>query len=263
MRRSLSILIVFLFGAAALVSLALWNDDAARKSLTSALVRTVPPLRPYLDPFFGKPIANRLSAAGFSIGQPVLIRVFKEDSLLEVWMQRGAVYEKFADYPICKWSGALGPKIREGDRQSPEGYYAVSDKQLLPTSRHHRAINTGFPNAFDAGLGRTGTVLMIHGSCSSIGCYAMTDPGIDDIYTMIEAALERGNGPVNLHLYPFRLTEGNLRRHGQSPWISYWRNLAEGDRLFRATGRPPEPYACQGRYVFGSAAQTCRKIAAW
>ncbi len=209
------------------------------------------------------PLKDRLQAKGFALGQPVLLRVFKQDSELELWMKRAGRYEKVFSYPICRWSGTLGPKLQEGDGQSPEGFYFASRKQLLPSSRHHRAINTGFPNSFDASLGRTGTVLMIHGSCSSIGCYAMTDPAIDDIYTIVEAALDNGQPSIPMHLFPFRMTAANLQKNAGHPWISFWRNLAQGDALFAATGQPPDIWACDGKYAFAGGAQNCQRVASW
>ena len=87
----------------------------------------------------------------------------------------GRPLRRFATYPICLWSGRLGPKLREGDRQAPEGFYTVSAEQLNPNSRWHRSFSLGFPNAFDQAHGRTGSFIMVHGGCPSIGCYAMTD----------------------------------------------------------------------------------------
>ncbi len=227
-------------------------------TLKSRIARYVPSLqKPRI------PLDDRLEAAGFAKGQPVLIRIFKQEAQLELWMQRAEKFEKVWTYPICKWSGDLGPKLKEGDKQSPEGYYFASAKQLLPTSRHHRAINTGFPNSFDQSQGRTGTVLMIHGSCSSIGCYAMTDPAIDDIYNTVEAALDNGQQAIPLHLYPFRMTEENLDRHASHSWINFWRNLAQGDALFAATGLPPEVWSCAGKYHFAGSAQNCQKVSPW
>jgi murein L,D-transpeptidase YafK len=256
--------VVFLFMAIIVVLLAA-AVFAPREFETakSELVRQFPALRHVLLPPDKTPVSKRLNEAGFALGQPLLIRIYKQESKLELWMKRAAVYERVWTYPICKWSGALGPKLKEGDKQSPEGYYFASRKQLLPTSRHHRAINTGFPNSFDSGHGRTGTVLMIHGACTSIGCYAMTDPAIDDIYTIVEAALDNGQLDIPMHLYPFRMTKENLDRHSGHPWISFWRNLAEGDALFAATGLPPPVWTCNGKYEFKGSSGNCQKVAAW
>ena len=106
--------------------------------------------------------------------------------------RRARRFERFATYPICRWSGRLGPKFREGDRQAPEGFYTVDAEQLNPNSRMHRSFNLGFPNAYDQAHGRTGSFLMVHGGCASIGCYAVTDPAVDEIWRMVTAALEQG-----------------------------------------------------------------------
>jgi murein L,D-transpeptidase YafK len=251
-----SIVIFFVTTIALLMAMAVINPTGFQ-DLKQRVARYIPKPPPE------KPISKRLSEAGFRLGQPVLIRIFKQESELEIWMQREAKFEKVFTYPICKWSGALGPKLKEGDRQSPEGYYFASSKQLLPTSRHHRAINTGFPNSFDQLQGRTGTVLMIHGSCTSIGCYAMTHPGIDDIYTMVEEAFNEGQDEIPMHLYPFRLSKENLDKHKNHQWYDFWKNLAEGDALFAATGLPPPVFACGSKYHFAGRAENCQKVAAW
>jgi murein L,D-transpeptidase YafK len=263
MRKRVLILGLFLVGVAALFAVAVNNNPQNLEILKSLVARHVPSLRAPLERLPQVPVEERLAKAGFSLGQPALIRVYKEEGILEVWMQRAQRFEKVLSYPICRWSGGLGPKLQEGDGQSPEGYYYASAKQLLPTSRHHRAINTGFPNSFDAALGRTGTVLMIHGSCSSIGCYAMTDPAIDDIYRIVEAALAQGQPSIPMHLFPFRMTTDNLARNSSHKWIAFWRNLAEGDTLFAATGTPPSVWACNGKYHFAGSPKNCQKVAAW
>ena len=136
-------------------------------------------------------------------------------------------------YPVCAWSGGLGPKLREGDGQAPEGYYFASAAQLKPDSSYHRAINVGFPNAYDRQLGRTGSFLMIHGNCVSIGCYAMTDAGIDDIYRAVERAMQKGQRAIAIHLFPFRLTADGLARHSAGAWRGFWNNLAEDRKSTR------------------------------
>jgi murein L,D-transpeptidase YafK len=204
-------------------------------------------------PLHTAPLAQRLAPGGFVPGQPVYLRLFKEERLLELWMERSGRFEKALSFPICAWSGTLGPKLKEGDGQSPEGFYLVSRRQLKPDSSFHRALNVGFPNAFDAAQGRTGSFLMIHGACVSIGCYAMTDAGIEDIYAAVEQALANGQEAVPVHIFPFRMTEQRLAATSAEPWHGFWQNLAEGDRLFHATGRPPRAYACGTRYGFASA----------
>jgi murein L,D-transpeptidase YafK len=259
LRRILVLFVLFIVG----VGLAyLAAPQPTREVIRSEVARRVPALRSTLSTP-RQPIEDRLRTKGFELGKPVLLRIFKQESVLEVWLKKGETYALFGAYDICKWSGDLGPKLSEGDGQSPEGFYFASVKQLLPTSRYHRAINTGFPNAFDVGLGRTGSVLMIHGSCVSIGCYAMTDTAIDDIYKIVEASLDKNNSPIAMHLFPFRMSAENLALNQNNRWIEFWKNLAEGDTIFTRSKLPPEVFSCAGRYVFGAAPASCRPVTSW
>jgi murein L,D-transpeptidase YafK len=166
----------------------------------------------------------------------------------------GGAFGLFRSYPICAWSGALGPKLLEGDRQAPEGFYRVTLKQLNPNSRHRLAFNIGYPNAYDLFHGRTGSAIMVHGGCTSVGCFAMTDPQIEEIYPIVEAALRGGQPAVEVSIFPFRLTETALQREGASPWIEFWRNLKDGADLFEKAARPVAVATSGGRYCFGAEA---------
>ncbi len=207
------------------------------------------------------PLGEKLATRGFALGQPVFIRIIKESSELELWMRRSDGWAKFHNYPICRWSGALGPKLAEGDGQSPEGFYLVTQRALNPNSSYHLSFNLGFPNAYDSSHGRTGSFLMVHGDCLSIGCYAMTDAGIEHIYALVEAALKAGQPGVPVHVFPFRMTEENMQRHRNHRWAGFWANLREGWDRFEATGEPPTASVCDRRYVFGPATAGCRTIA--
>src|SRR5665811_876413 len=153
----------------------------------------------------------RLDRAGVKPGVPVHIRIYKLESEIELWVEKGGRFERFATYPICLWSGRLGPKLREGDRQAPEGFYTVAAEQLNPNSRWHRSFNLGFPNAFDQAHGRHGSFLMVHGGCTSIGCFAMTDPVVDEIWQFVTAALDEGQARFPVHVFPFRMTDRNVK----------------------------------------------------
>ena len=192
----------------------------------------------------------RLSEQGFALGAPVFIRIFKAESELELWMRRNGRFERFASYPICRWSGQLGPKLAQGDRQSPEGFYSVGPEQLNPNSRWHRSFNVGFPNALDRSFNRTGTFLMVHGGCSSVGCYAMTDPVIDEIWRLVTAALRQGQPRFQVHIFPFRMTAANIARRKKSQWMPFWQDLKHGHDLFEADRVPPKVMACHGHYAF-------------
>lgn len=196
------------------------------------------------------PLTDRLQAAGMDRGAAMFVRIFKQDAELEVWLEKDGAPELFETFPICHFSGDLGPKLKEGDRQSPEGFYEVGARQLNPNSQFHKSFNLGFPNRYDRAHGRTGSYLMVHGNCVSIGCYAMTDAGIDDIYALVASALEAGQKNVPVHIFPFRMTQANMDAHAGSVWIGFWRNLREGYELFERTGRVPEVRVEGRTYVF-------------
>jgi murein L,D-transpeptidase YafK len=191
----------------------------------------------------------RLAGKGLALGAPVFVRIFKLESELEVWLKKDGRYELFATYPICLWSGRLGPKLQEGDRQAPEGFYSVSKDQLNPNSRWHRSFNLGFPNAFDRALDRTGSLIMVHGGCQSIGCFAMTDPVVDEIWRLITAALDGGQQSFDVQVFPFRMTERNLRARSGDRWSQFWSDLQAGYDAFERTHMPPQVGVCDGRYV--------------
>jgi murein L,D-transpeptidase YafK len=193
---------------------------------------------------------ERLRASGHRLGAPVLVRIYKQERVFELWLEKAGKFERFARYPICQFSGALGPKLKEGDRQAPEGFYTVDASQLKPDSRWHRAFNLGFPNVHDRAHGRTGSFLMVHGGCTSIGCYAMTDAVIDEIWLFVTRAIAEGQRRFQVQAFPFRMTEANLARRASSPWHGFWSDLKRGADLFEATNRAPEVAVCEGRYVF-------------
>jgi len=196
-----------------------------------------------------------LEQKGMPKDSPILIRIFKEESELEVWKQdTTARYQLLKVYPICRWSGDLGPKVREGDRQAPEGYYAITPALMNPNSNYYLAINTGFPNAFDRANDRHGAFLMIHGDCSSRGCYAMTDEQIGEIYSLGREAFLGGQQSFQIQAYPFRMTPANLARHRNNPNIAFWRMIKEGSDHFEVTHLEPKVDVCDRHYVFDAEA---------
>jgi murein L,D-transpeptidase YafK len=182
---------------------------------------------------------------------PVLLRIFKEESELEVWKQdTSGRFELLKVYPICRWSGDLGPKITEGDRQAPEGFYTITPGLMNPNSNYYLAINTGFPNLYDRANDRHGGFLMIHGDCSSRGCYAMTDEQIGEIYSLARESFAGGQPSFQIQAYPFRMTPANLARHRTSPHIAFWKMLKIGNDHFEATHLEPKVDVCDRHYVF-------------
>jgi murein L,D-transpeptidase YafK len=206
------------------------------------------------EAFDPQDLDRRLAAKGMALGKPILIRLFKQESELEVWMDTGARFEPFATYRICNWSGKLGPKLAEGDKQSPEGLYSVGLRQLRRFGRWPRSLDIGFPNTYDRGHGRTGSLILVHGGCTSTGCFAMTDRVMEEIYRLSEAALAKGQNRIQVHAYPFRMTPENLAAHADSQWSGFWANLKEAHDLFERTRVPPPVSVCNNRYVFGEEA---------
>ena len=182
---------------------------------------------------------------------PILVRIFKEESELEVWKQdTTARYELLKVYPICRWSGGLGPKVKEGDRQAPEGFYPITPGLMNPNSSYYLAINIGFPNAFDKANGYSGAFLMIHGDCSSRGCYAMTDEQIGEIYSLAREAFLGGQKAFQVQAYPFRMTPANLARHRDNPNMAYWKMIKVGNDHFEVSHQEPKVDVCEKHYVF-------------
>lgn len=195
-----------------------------------------------------------LARKGFGWGDPLFLRIFKDSKTLEVWLRSGRHFRLFAVYPICTFGGqGLGPKTVQGDGYAPEGFYYVGPRQLNPFSRFHLAINLGYPNAYDRYHGRTGGALMIHGSCVSIGCFAMTDRAVERIYALADAALRNGQAFFRVHIFPFALEEGCLQKYRETDWFEFWRNLQTGYAWFETFGFPPEVNVHGGRYVFTQA----------
>jgi murein L,D-transpeptidase YafK len=181
---------------------------------------------------------------------PILVRIFKEEAELEVWKQdTTGRFQLLKIFPICRWSGDLGPKLQEGDRQTPEGFYTITPELMNPNSNLYLAINTGFPNSFDKANNRDGTFLMIHGDCSSSGCYAMTDEQMGEIYSLARDSL-LGRPSFQVQAYPFRLTPANLARHRTNPNLAFWNMLKIGNDHFETTHLEPKVDVCNGLYVF-------------
>jgi murein L,D-transpeptidase YafK len=193
---------------------------------------------------------ERLSALNLKMGAPIFMRVFKLEGQLELWMKGKDGFKLFATYPICRWSGRLGPKQKEGDRQSPEGFYVVHKHQLNPNSRWYRSFNLGYPNSFDKSYNRTGSFLMVHGGCSSIGCYAMTNPVMKEIWEVVTAAFKGGQKRFAVQAFPFRMTERNMRVYSNKSWAPFWQNLKAGYDLFEQSHVPPKVYVCNKTYKF-------------
>jgi murein L,D-transpeptidase YafK len=193
-----------------------------------------------------------MNERGMDKRAPILMRIFKAEARLEVWKQQRATgqFALLRTYEICRWSGDLGPKVREGDRQAPEGFYTVTPALMNPNSSFHLAFNTGFPNAFDRAHNRTGSHLMVHGDCSSRGCFAMTDQQVEEIFALARDAFEGGQRGFQLQIMPFEMTARNMHRFRYNQNIAFWRNIKEGADHFEVTRREPQVNVCERRYTF-------------
>ncbi|HEX2840948.1 murein L,D-transpeptidase family protein [Hyphomicrobium sp.] len=202
-----------------------------------------------------------LGKKGMNSAAPIFVRIFKEESELEVWKMRddGRFYH-FKTYPICNWSGELGPKQFQGDKQAPEGFYTISQSQMNPNSKFYLAFNLGYPNAYDRSLGRTGEALMVHGKCKSAGCYAMTDALAEEIYALARDAFRSGQTGFEVHAFPFRMTQEKLDRFKQHKWYAFWKTLKEGYDFFEVNRIPPAIAVCEKRYVVNATLASPQKL---
>jgi murein L,D-transpeptidase YafK len=196
-------------------------------------------------------LVAEMSEKDMDLQSPILVRLFKQEAELEVWKQdRSGRFALLKTYPICRWSGDLGPKVREGDRQAPEGFYNISPAQMNPQSAYYLSFNTGYPNAYDRSLGHTGSELMVHGDCSSRGCYAMTDEQIAEIYSLGRESFFGGQRAFQFQAYPFRMTPVNMARHRNNPNMPFWKMIKEGYDHFEVTRQEPKVDFCEKKYVF-------------
>jgi len=200
----------------------------------------------------GPNLTRNLEAVGLKFGDPVFIRIFKEERELEFWVQVPGrkSYKLFRTYRIAAMSGVLGPKLKEADRQAPEGFYFVSPANMNPNSRFHLSFNIGYPNEYDRAHARDGSFIMVHGNRVSIGCFAMTDKRIEQIYTLCDAALNKGQPFFRVHVFPFRMTADRMAKAKGNEWQNFWQNLKVGYDLFERTKVPPNVTVKDKRYLF-------------
>ena len=194
---------------------------------------------------------NRLAEIGSTPGAAMMIRIFKQSNEFEVWKATSTgAFKLFKTYAICAWSGVLGHKVVEGDRQAPEGFYNITPAQMNPNSNYYLSFNTGFPNKFDRAWGRTGANLMVHGDCSSAGCYSMTDASVEEIYSLARDSFQGGNPSVQMQIFPFRMTPKNLAQVATNPNLPFWMDIKEGYDRFELSKTPPKWDVCDKKYVF-------------
>jgi murein L,D-transpeptidase YafK len=205
-----------------------------------------------LRPISQKTLAQ-MDALGTSPSSPTLIRTYKKEAEFEIWkMKSDGQYALLKTYPMCRWSGQLGPKLREGDRQVPEGFYTITPGQMNPNSAYYLSFNVGYPNAFDRAWDRTGGTIMVHGICSSAGCYSMTDEQIAEIYAIARESFNSGQHAIQMQSYPFKMTAENLAKHRLDPNADFWKQLKNGADHFEVTKTETAVLVCGKHYVFGA-----------
>jgi murein L,D-transpeptidase YafK len=199
-------------------------------------------------------LTRALEKNDLRFGDPVFIRIFKEERELELWVRepRKKSFQLFRTYRIAAMSGKLGPKVSQGDLQAPEGFYYVAPGAMNPQSNFHLSFNIGYPNKFDRAHGRDGTFIMVHGNRVSIGCFAMTDKKIEEIYTLCDAAHASGQKFFRVHSFPFRMTEARMKAAVLEGWWSFWKNLKQGYDAFEESRVPPNVTVEGKRYRFES-----------
>src|SRR3954471_7862712 len=231
--------------------LPVWRAAVIAVLLTSAGARAAPDGVPKHEAPIPAATLAFMRAKDTSPAAPILIRAYKKEAEMEVWKKaRSGRFVLIKTFPICRWSGQLGPKRRQGDRQTPEGFYAVTPGQMNPNSSYYLSFDIGYPNAYDRAQGGTGAHLMVHGTCSSAGCYAMTDAQIAEIYAIAREAFAGGQSAFQFQAYPFRMTAENMAKYRADPNMSFWQNLKEGSDRFEATREEPQVAVASGRYVF-------------
>lgn len=195
-------------------------------------------------------LTKELTDKRLKFNYPIYIRIFKKEHILEIWVKSGQQYQLFKGYEVCYFSGGLGTKTRVNDNKSPEGFYAVKPNQLQPASAYYLAINIGYPNKLEVRNGYTGDAIMVHGHCASIGCYAMTNPFIEEIYTLIYKAFESGQQKIDFDIFPFRMEQQNMNAYATSPNILFWKTMKPGYDLFEKTHLPPAVNMNGPKYAF-------------
>lgn len=200
-----------------------------------------------------KDTLDLMASRGTAKEAPILIRAYKKEAELEVWKRKpDGQYVFVKTFPMCRWSGQLGPKKTEGDRQVPEGFYTIAPGQMNPNSHYYLSFNVGYPNAYDRANGASGGSIMVHGICSSAGCFSMTDKQIEEIYAIAREAFAGGQRNIQMQSFPFRMTAENMAKLRLDPNMPFWRELKRGSDYFDVTKAETPVGVCDRHYVFGA-----------
>lgn len=206
-----------------------------------------------------KTIKNLYQEKGINLSsQQIFLRAFKEEEELELWA-RSTSTDKFTlikTYSICASSGILGPKRKQGDGQTPEGFYHID--RFNPQSAFYLSLGINYPNASDRILGNTnpGGDIFIHGNCVTIGCLPLTDNLIKEVYVAAVEARNNGQSKIPVHIFPFRMKEDQFTkfkaRHSKDiALLHFWENLKAGYAYFEKNKTLPKvSIETNGKYSF-------------
>jgi len=229
---------VGLIGLAALAGLvfygrSLWvpvyqDMTGSKQTVEGVLADYGGPARARLEPYF--------QAAGVAYPPPkIALLGIKDSATLELWAQTPAGWAFIRTYPIKALSGTAGPKRLEGDRQVPEGLYSIAG--LNPNSAFHLSMKLNYPNAFDLQHAaaeqrhQPGSNIFIHGKAQSVGCLAMGDEAIEELF-VLAATIGKTNIAVAIAPSDPRLKP--LPNHAQPPWVAeLYQHLTGYFRQFR------------------------------
>lgn len=184
----------------------------------------------------------------------LFLRAFKQEKVLEVWAAESGPYQLIKTYEICMIPGKLGPKIRQGDKQVPEGIYFIDT--LNPNSDFHLSMRVNYPNEADlirsAAEKDPGGDIYIHGDCYSVGCLPMQDEPIEEIFWLVTMQQHRyPEQAIPVHIFPFRFSDSNWSLHAKTEfkWQEFWQDLEKIDAYFESNRFPAKTsVASDGRY---------------
>jgi len=196
-----------------------------------------------------------LKKAGVKGKFDLYIAAYKTEGKFEVWLKTSAQqpYQLFKTYDFCAHSGTLGPKVFEGDLQTPEGFYHIN--VFNPESNFHLSLGINYPNKVDAvRTGKNqkpGGDIYIHGACATVGCIPLTDEKIKEVYILAVEAQNAGQKEIPVHIYPFKLTNANLKKYSAiyPQHKSLWETLQLGYTYFEQHKSLPIINQVKGNYI--------------
>ncbi|UKT62576.1 L,D-transpeptidase family protein [Pedobacter mucosus] len=200
-------------------------------------------------------LKKSIKAAGYKNDFSMVINAYKTEGKLEIWLKNKSKrsYSLFKIYDFCAHSGTLGPKIIEGDGQTPEGFYYIN--VFNPLSSFHLSLGLNYPNSVDSARTgkdkKPGGDIYIHGNCVTVGCIPLTDEMIKEVYILAVESRNSGQDKIPVNIFPFKMTNGNMKKHlVQFPsQKGFWQTLQQGYRSFEKNGNMAKILEVNGNYL--------------